>query len=449
MKFFVAIALIATVASAAYVKPTGVSAELAEIQEIVAAINSPSTNPATAAALEEMLLDVLGVNPEAISVGPAIVDLPAPIVPSPVIVAPSPVAPVPVIVAPTPVAPSPVAIVEGPAADVDASSAPLVQIILNINQAAAESSPVAPVATPEPVQVIETAPIAVNPVGVVEASPEPVQVVEVAPAPVQVVEVAPAPVQVIEASPEPVIIGVPVIPSPAISLPEELNYLKMKYFIAIALIATVASAAYVKPTGVSAELAEIQEIVAAINSPSTNPATAAALEEMLWDVLGVNPEPISVGPAIVDLPAPIAPTPVIVAPSPVAPVPVIVAPTPVAPSPVAIVEGPAADVDASSAPLVQIILNINQAAAESSPVAPVATPEPVQVIETAPIAVNPVGVVEASPEPVQVVEVAPAPVQVVEVAPAPVQVIEAAPEPVIIGVPVIPSPAISLPEELN
>ncbi|XP_026738418.1 calphotin-like [Trichoplusia ni] len=532
MKYFVAIALIATVASAAYVKPTGVSAELAEIQEIVAAINSPSTNPATAAALEEMLWDVLGVNPEPISVGPAIVDLPAPIVPTPVIVAPSPVAPVPVIVAPTPVAPSPVAIVEGPAAEVDASSAPLVQIILNINQAAAESSPVAPVATPEPVQVIETAPIAVNPVGVVEASPEPVHVVEA----------APEPVQVIEAAPEPVVIGVPVIPAPAITLPEELNRrldlarirlysirlvtdidptyldsaslraltmaehsrshqggdesfpeaeflsgilcsaanetapenrsmqvsrlsgetsgiertresrirksivvfctiknLKMKYFVAIALIATVASAAYVKPTGVSAELAEIQEIVAAINSPSTNPATAAALEEMLLDVLGVNPEPISVGPAIVDLPAPIVPTPVIVAPSPVAPVPVIIAPTPVAPSPVAIVEGPAADVDAASAPLVQIILNINQAAAESSPVAPVATPEPVQVIETAPIAVNPVGVVEASPEPVQVVEVAP----------APVQVIEAAPEPVIIGVPVIPSPAISLPEELN
>ncbi|XP_026743377.1 KH domain-containing protein 3-like [Trichoplusia ni] len=226
----------------------------------------------------------------------------------------------------------------------------------------------------------------------------------------------------------------------------------MKFFVAIALIATVASAAYVKPTGVSAELAEIQEIVAAINSPSTNPATAAALEEMLWDVLGVNPEPISVGPAIVDLPAPIVPTPVIVAPSPVAPVPVIVAPTPVAPSPIApapVAVAPSPVADATSAALVQIILNINQAAAESSPVAPVATPEPVQVIETAPIAVNPVGVVEASPVPVQVVEVAPAPVQVVEVAPAPVQVIEAAPEPVIIGVPVIPSPAISLPEELN
>ncbi|XP_026743436.1 calphotin-like [Trichoplusia ni] len=174
----------------------------------------------------------------------------------------------------------------------------------------------------------------------------------------------------------------------------------MKYFVAIALIAAVASATYVRPTPVSAELAEIQEIVAAINSPSTNPATAAALEEMLWDVLGVNPEPISVGPAIVDFP--IAPAPV-------------VNPTPVAPSPVSIVDGPAPD---NSAALVQIILNINQGAAVDT----VIGHEPVTVVEEAPIPADPVIVVEEAPVPV---------------------------EPVIVAEPVFPSPAITLPEELN
>uniref|UniRef100_A0A2A4K438 Uncharacterized protein n=1 Tax=Heliothis virescens TaxID=7102 RepID=A0A2A4K438_HELVI len=191
----------------------------------------------------------------------------------------------------------------------------------------------------------------------------------------------------------------------------------MKYFLAIALLATVATAAMVKPTPVSSELAEIQEIIAAIQSPSTDPATAVALEAMLLDVLGIKPEPIAVGPAIVDFPIPdggIVAEPVVV-PSPL----------PIAPSPVAIVDGAVADASAS-APLVQIILNINQAAADSSPIAvgPAVVPGPVR------------------PEPVQVVEVAPEPVQVVEVAPVPV-------EPVIIGTPVLPEAAVVLPEELN
>ncbi|CAD0203055.1 unnamed protein product [Chrysodeixis includens] len=209
----------------------------------------------------------------------------------------------------------------------------------------------------------------------------------------------------------------------------------MKYFVAIALIATVASAAFVKPTGVSAELAEIQEIIAAINSPSTNPATAAALEEMLLDVLGVQ-APIVPSPVIVD-PSPIAPVPVVIPPSAVAPVPVVVppsaaGPSPVAPSPVGVAPAPVAPVaDASGAALVQIILNINEASAVSGPVAP-APPEPVQVVESAPVVAEPVQVVEAAPVPA-----------------APVQVIEIAPEPVIIGAPIIPSPAVNLPAELN
>ncbi|KOB52072.1 putative cuticle protein CPH38, partial [Operophtera brumata] len=83
----------------------------------------------------------------------------------------------------------------------------------------------------------------------------------------------------------------------------------MKFLVAIALIAAVASAGVIKPTQLSGELAEIQQIVAAINSPSTDPATAAALEAMLLDVMGVQPvqvvevaqpSPIAVGPAIVE-----------------------------------------------------------------------------------------------------------------------------------------------------
>ena len=143
-------------------------------------------------------------------------------------------------------------------------------------------------------------------------------------------------------------------------------------------------------------------------------------------------EPISVGPAIIDFPIPdggIVAEPV-VAPSPL----------PIAPSPVAIVDGAATPADVSAgAPLVQIILNINQAAAEASPIAvnPAVVPEAIQP--------TPVHVVDSVAEPVQVVEVAPVPAE-------PVQVVEAAPvpvEPVVIGTPVLPEAAVVLPEQLN
>ncbi|XP_022814072.1 actin cytoskeleton-regulatory complex protein PAN1-like [Spodoptera litura] len=222
----------------------------------------------------------------------------------------------------------------------------------------------------------------------------------------------------------------------------------MKYFIAIALLAAVASAGMIKPTPVGAELAELQEIVAAINSPSTDPATAAALEQMLLDALGIKPEPVDVGPAIIEADShPISVGPAIidfplpdggvVAEEPIVPSPVIVAPAPVA---------EVAPVAAASTPLVQIILNINQASAEASPIAvgPAVAPEA--------IVPEPVHVVDVAPEPVHVVEVAPEPVQVIEVAPEPVQVIEAAPvpvEPVVIGVPILPEAVVALPEALN
>ncbi|CAD0203054.1 unnamed protein product [Chrysodeixis includens] len=86
-----------------------------------------------------------------------------------------------------------------PAAPVASNPSPLVQIVLNINQEASA----APVVAPTPVQAVDAAPIPVEPVQVVEIAPEPVQVIEVAPVPV--------------------IIGPPIIPSPAVSLPEELN----------------------------------------------------------------------------------------------------------------------------------------------------------------------------------------------------------------------------------
>ncbi|KAJ8718017.1 hypothetical protein PYW07_005947 [Mythimna separata] len=219
---------------------------------------------------------------------------------------------------------------------------------------------------------------------------------------------------------------------------------KMKYFIVFALIATVASAA-VRPTPVSAEMAEIQEIIAAIQSPSTDPATAAALEDMLLDILGLKPivgpaiipvEGISIGPAIIPFPLPDGGA---VVEEPIAVAPVVEAPAPVPSVP--------------SAPLVQIIVNVNAQAAGASPV------------EVSPVEVNPVDIVapEVIPDPahiegsenwpilapghveinpVDVVEVAPEPVQVVEVAPVPV-------EPVQIGVPVLPEAAVILPEQLN
>ncbi|XP_063894051.1 calphotin-like [Helicoverpa armigera] len=204
----------------------------------------------------------------------------------------------------------------------------------------------------------------------------------------------------------------------------------MRFLIAFALIAAVASAA-VRPTPAGAELAELQEIIAAIQSPSTDPATAAALEEMLLDVLGVKPEPVAVGPVIVEAGSePISVGPALVEGGVVTEESVVLIPAPavVAPAPAA-----------SSTPLVQIILNINQAAAEASPIAvgPAVIPEP--IIPT------PIQVVESAPEPVQVVEVAPVPAE-------PVQVVEAAPvpvEPVVIGTPVLPEAAVVLPEELN
>ncbi|KOB65604.1 putative cuticle protein CPH38 [Operophtera brumata] len=274
----------------------------------------------------------------------------------------------------------------------------------------------------------------------------------------------------------------------------------MKFLVAIALIAAVASAGVIKPTQLSGELAEIQQIVAAINSPSTDPATAAALEAMLLDVMGVTPvqvvevaqpSPIAVGPAIVEA-SPIAVGPAFVDfPLPdggvvTAEEPTLTPVAVVAPSPAVV-----APVTSENTPLVQIILNINQQAGTVESVvgpSPVVAPEAVQevivpgpvnivdgadVIIPAPVVVDgvivpgPVNIVDGAdvivPAPVVVDEVyQPGPVNVVDhIVVEPVQVVSpvvvepvqvVAPivvEPVIVGTPIIPAPAVVLPETLN
>ncbi|XP_063366722.1 uncharacterized protein LOC134655202 [Cydia amplana] len=128
----------------------------------------------------------------------------------------------------------------------------------------------------------------------------------------------------------------------------------MKYLIVLSVIAAVASADFLKPSALPVHVQELEEVIAAINSPSTDPATAAALEQMLLQTLGISslPEsPISVGPAIVEE------TPYL-DPVPVKPeYPVAVQPESPALVPAPIVDATPADVAAAS-PLVQIILNI-------------------------------------------------------------------------------------------
>ncbi|XP_061720863.1 uncharacterized protein LOC133527730 [Cydia pomonella] len=124
----------------------------------------------------------------------------------------------------------------------------------------------------------------------------------------------------------------------------------MKYLIVLAVIVAAASADYLKPSALPVHVQELEEVIAAINSPSTDPATAAALEQLLLQTLGISslPEsPISVGPAIVEE------SPISVQPE----YPVAVQPESPALVPSPIVDATPADVAAAS-PLVQIILNI-------------------------------------------------------------------------------------------
>ncbi|XP_022813970.1 calphotin-like [Spodoptera litura] len=208
----------------------------------------------------------------------------------------------------------------------------------------------------------------------------------------------------------------------------------MKFFAAIVLVAAVASATPVERPSASEIIGHLVDAIAALKPEPVAVGPA---------IVGADLSPIAIGPAIIESPEPVAVGPAwIDFPLPDGGA----AAAPVEPSPVAVIPGPVSSEIASGTPLVQIILNINQASAAPSPVAvgPAVVPEaiaptPVHVVDVAP---EPVHVVEVAPEPVHVVEVAPEPVQVVEVAPAPV-------EPVIIGVPILPEPVVALPEELN
>ncbi|CAH2042579.1 unnamed protein product, partial [Iphiclides podalirius] len=262
----------------------------------------------------------------------------------------------------------------------------------------------------------------------------------------------------------------------------------MKFLIAFALFA-VASAGVIPPAVIASENPEIQEIVAAIQSPSTDPATAAALEQLLLQVLGLaEPEPIAVGPALVDNEEPISIGPAIVDEyEPISVGPALidfplpdggavteVHPAPVMPAPV----GPSA-----KAPLVQIILNIQSSSDVAVESIPSPAPTPVQIVDDAgfvpepvivdrpivpefetveekPIIPTPVIVVDKPevPESVIVVDkptvsepIVPEPIVPEPIVPEPVIIVDqpTIPEPVIIAQPIIPAPAIVLPEILN
>ncbi|XP_047536010.1 36.4 kDa proline-rich protein-like [Vanessa atalanta] len=190
----------------------------------------------------------------------------------------------------------------------------------------------------------------------------------------------------------------------------------MKFFVVFALCVAAATANVISPIVVNDEAAEIQQIMDAINHPSTDPATAALLEQMLNEVLGLTkPEPIDVGPAIVEGDyESISVGPAIVEE---------VVPAPVIP-------------EINNSPLVQIIINVKPGS--GNPVVVEGMPE---------VAPTPV-LVEEKPE------VEPTPVIVVEkpeIEPTPVIVEEkpVAPEPVIVAPVVIPEPVITLPDILN
>ncbi|KAL0869666.1 hypothetical protein ABMA27_005913 [Loxostege sticticalis] len=217
----------------------------------------------------------------------------------------------------------------------------------------------------------------------------------------------------------------------------------MKFFIVFALIAAVASA-------VPLHMAEVDQILQAIQSPSTNPATAAALEQMLADALGPSPggiiagpilvpakpehQPIHVGPAIIPEYHPIHVGPALLPEPEYHPIHVGPALLPEQPTvnPAPIVKPEPVEIPTNT-PLVQIILNINKA--DAIPPVSVVTPENIVAPE---LPGSPINIVEEAenhivPDPIQIVEVAPIvpePIQIAEPAPVkpePIQIAEPAP----------------------
>ncbi|KAL4705733.1 hypothetical protein ACJJTC_004603 [Scirpophaga incertulas] len=231
----------------------------------------------------------------------------------------------------------------------------------------------------------------------------------------------------------------------------------MKLFVIFAALVAVAVGGVVKPS--ANPFAELEAIVAAINSPHTDPATAVLLEQQLHAIM-TELNPISVGPAIVEQPGivvgpaiveqpDIVLGPTIVTAPQVVPMPEVVNPSPVInPSPV-VNPSPIVQEPSPSSPLVQIILNINQPSDVG--VSPVVAPATVS--EIVPTAVNFVDNAESpfpSPVIVPVPEVIPSPVIVVEEPPTPVQIVNEPPTPVqVVDEAIAPSPAVTLPEILG
>ncbi|CAH2042561.1 unnamed protein product, partial [Iphiclides podalirius] len=181
----------------------------------------------------------------------------------------------------------------------------------------------------------------------------------------------------------------------------------------------------------------LEELSAALEDPTTNPALVPYLESALNEIMHALhsgqqissiPVVIPVGLTPVQVEAPVGPAPAPVSPvipTPVVPTPVI--PTPVVPTPVLPVapESPAAP--APSSPLVQIIVNIKQQQQiGSKPVLNEIEPTPVTVVEEAEnIDVNPVDVIAIQPpqiNPVDVIAVLPPQVNPIDaIAPLPVE----------------------------
>ncbi|XP_045777858.1 uncharacterized protein LOC123875853 [Maniola jurtina] len=374
MKLFVVFALCVAAASAFVVPPTVTGMDAAEIQEIIDSIYHPSTDPATAAALEQMLLEILGINKpvnvEEDEIVP--IELPA-IIDESIIVQPGQNEEL------TPIDTNPAIIDESIVSEPANYRPALVQVIVNVNT----NAPGNAVVVEQPEQTIVVDNPEVDEVVVVD-QPEVDEVVVVDQPEVDEVvvvdqpeipeEVIVAPVIIPE---EPVEVPTPVIVSPietipAINIPEFHHdcachakgqlmcrimtlILKMKYFVVFALCVAAASAFVVPPTVTGMDVAEIQEIIDSIYHPSTDPATAAALEQMLLEILGINKPvnveeneivPIDVGPAIID-------ESIIVEPGQNEEL------TPIDTSPAIIDESIVSEPANYRPPLVQVIVNVN------------------------------------------------------------------------------------------
>ncbi|XP_022116774.2 uncharacterized protein LOC110994454 isoform X1 [Pieris rapae] len=226
----------------------------------------------------------------------------------------------------------------------------------------------------------------------------------------------------------------------------------MKFLIVFALIA-VASA--VPLNRISA--AEIEEIISAINSPSTNPATATALQQMLHDLLGGHGlDDISAGPAIIDeTPALIDTNPALVEEhEDISVGPALVEEhEDISVGPALVEEhedisvGPAIIEDQPAsvkAPFVQVVINVDASAGDVTvdqvynPENPALIPSPVEIIDGS----QP----ELIPDNINVIEneIIPDPILIVE-NPKP----ELDAENINIGTPLIPDGAVILPETLN